>query len=335
MARRRVLLLYTGGTLGMRHRDPGPLAPSLVASDLLPYVRGLEDEVDLAAELLCNLDSSDLGPPQWRQVAEAVAQRMDGWDGFVVVHGTDTMAWTAAALSFALRGLPRPVVLTGAQRPIALVRSDARQNLVSAALCAAMDIPEVTIAFGRSLFRGNRATKVSVQSYDAFESPDFPPLVEFGVDVLPRLRPLEPSGPFHVRATFEQVAVLTVSPGLSPRLLRAAVDEGFRGIVLRGYGSGNVPQAAWPEAIRAAVDAGVVVVMHSQCLRGAVDLAAYEGGRAALEAGAVGTGAMTTEAATVKLMWLLAAGLTPGALRQAYATDVAGEGAANSIAHPG
>lgn len=332
MPRRRVLFLYTGGTLGMRHRDPGPLAPSLVASDLLPYVRGLEDEVDVDAELLCNLDSTDLGPPEWARIAEGIATRLDRWDGFVVVHGTDTMAWTASALSFALSGLPKPVVLTGAQRPIALVRSDARQNLVSAALCAAMDIPEVSIAFGRCLFRGNRATKVSVQSYDAFESPGFPPLVELGVDVVQRVAPRRPAGPLEVRPDFAEVAVIPVVPGAGPRLVRAAVDAGYRGLVVRGFGSGNVPQADWPAALRAATDAGVFVALHSQCLRGSVDLHAYEGGRAALDAGAAGTGAMTLEAATVKLMWLLARGLRGEPLRDAYASDLAGEGAGSRVA---
>ena len=124
----RVLFLYTGGTLGMTSRDPGPLAPSLVAEDILLYLRGLEREVAVEAELLCNLDSSDLGPAEWTRIAATLAARMDEYAGFVVVHGTDTMAWTASALSYMLRNLPKPVVLTGAQRPIALVRTDARND---------------------------------------------------------------------------------------------------------------------------------------------------------------------------------------------------------------
>lgn len=325
----RVLFLYTGGTLGMLGRDLGPLAPSHVAADVLPYVRGLEEEVDVEGELLCNLDSTDVGPEQWDLVARTIAARMDDADGFVVVHGTDTMAWTACALSFALGGLPKPVVLTGAQRPIAYVRTDARGNLVHSALCATMGIREVGVYFGRWLFRGNRATKTSIQSYEAFESPDLPPLVEMGVEVLRPTPPLVPSGPFALRLGFHStVDVVTVVPGSRPTALIEAVRGGARGIVLRGFGAGNVPKRGWPDAIRDVVDAGVPVAVASQCLRGTVDLGAYEGGRAALEAGAMPTGSMTMEASTVKLMWLLGQGLSGETLRRVYATDVAGEGAA-------
>ena len=339
--RPRVLFLYTGGTLGMSKRavDPAhadspfgvPLAPSLVAEDVFAYVRGLEEEVSVEAELLCNLDSSDMGPSHWARIGGAIAARMQRYDGFVVLHGTDTMAWTACALSFALRGLPKPVVLTGSQRPIAFVRTDARVNLVHSALCATMDVPEVGIYFGRWLFRGNRATKTSIQSYDAFESPDLAPLVEMGVEVLRRTPPRVPAGPFAPAFAFEEaVAVLDVVPGSAPYVLAAAVAGGAKGVVLRGFGAGNVPQRGWPDAIRAAVTAGVPVALHTQCLRGTVDLRAYEGGRAALDAGALPTGSMTVEAATVKLMFLLAQGLTEEDLRVAYQADLAGEGAASA-----
>lgn len=327
----RVLFLYTGGTLGMVRRD-GPLAPSHVAEDILPYVRGLEVEVDVEAQLLCNLDSSDLGPDHWESMADAIAARLPAFSGVVVLHGTDTMAWSACALSYMLRGLDRPVVLTGAQRPIAFVRTDARNNLIHAALCATMPIPEVGIYFGRRLYRGNRATKISIQSYEAFESPSHHPLVEMGVVVRHTAPPLAgAAGPLRVQRGFERdVMVLQIVPGSGPRLLDAAVASGARGVVLRGFGAGNVPQAGWPEGIRRACGAGVAVVLHSQCLRGAVDLGAYEGGRAALDAGAMGTGSMTVEAATVKLMWLLGQGLTGPALAAAYHAEVAGEGSADT-----
>lgn len=311
----------------MLHSEPGPLAPSRVAEDVLPWVRGLETEVEMTAESLCNLDSSDMTPELWEAIAARLADRMGAYDGFVVMHGTDTMAWTASALSFMLRGLRKPVVLTGAQRPIAYVRTDARTNLVHSALCAAMPIPEVSIWFGRWLFRGNRASKTSIQSYEAFESLDLPPLVEIGVEIEPITAPLQPAEPFRIVPGFDRrVAILDLVPGLGPELLDAAVAQGLHGVVLRAFGSGNVPQRAWPDAIRRAVGAGVAVTVHSQCNRGTVDLGAYEGGRAALEAGAMGTGAMTQEAATVKLMYLLGQGLRGEALRAAYGRDLAGEG---------
>ena len=306
----------------------GPLAPSPVAEDLLPFVTGLQEEVEVEGQLLFNLDSSDVTPAHWRIIGDAIAERIAEFDGFVVVHGTDTMAWTACALSYGLRGLPKPVVLTGAQRPIAFVRTDAGDNLVNAALCAALDVPEVGIFFGRSLFRGNRATKTSIQSYDAFESPAVPPLVEMGLEVLPRMAPRRPTGPFAANLAFEEnVAVLDVVPGCTPNVLPAVVAAGARGVVLRGFGAGNVPRAGWPDAIREVVDAGVPVAIRSQCVRGKVDLGAYEGGRAALDAGGMPTGSMTLEAATVKLMHVLGRGLDGDALRAAYAADLAGEGA--------
>lgn len=324
----RVLFLYTGGTLGMTSLDPGPLTPTLVAEDVLVYLRGLEREVIVEAELLCNLDSSDLGPAQWTAIASAVAERLDGYAGFVVIHGTDTMAWTASALSYVLEGLPRPVVLTGAQRPIARVRTDARVNLIHAALCAAMDVPEVGIYFGRWLFRGNRACKASIESYDAFESPNLPPLLEMGVECRAITPVRRPHGPFRLGAGFDdRVAVVDVVPGTRPEVIEAAVSVGVHGLVVRGFGAGNVPRSGWPAAIRAATDAGVPVALMSQCARGTVDLTAYEGGRAALDAGALPTGAMTLEAATVKLMYLLAQGGSLPELRKRYTTDIAGEGA--------
>ncbi|GDX81308.1 L-asparaginase 1 [Deltaproteobacteria bacterium] len=324
----RIRILSTGGTLAMLQRDPGPLAPSAIADNVLKYVQGLEAEVDLTAEALWNLDSSDMGPNHWSALADAVASRLADVDGLVVVHGTDTMAWSASALSFALRGLPKPVVLTGAQRPIAWVRTDARNNVVHSALCAGMKIPEVTVFFGRWLFRGNRVSKTSIQSYEAFESPDCPPILEMGVEVQAMEPPRPVREPFSVDARFDaRVAILPVVPGSDGEALDALVDRGVRGVVVQGFGSGNVPQRGWPGAIRRATDAGVAVVMHSQCLRGHVVLNAYEGGRAAAEHGAIGSGAMTLECATVKLMHMLGRGLSGTALAEVYSTDLAGEGA--------
>lgn len=311
----------------MQRRDPGLLAPSDVAQDVLAYAPGLETEVDVSAEALWNLDSSDMGPHHWDALAAAIAERMSAYDGFVVLHGTDTMAWTASALSFALRGLAKPVVLTGAQRPIAFVRTDARNNVIHSALCAAMPLPEVGIFFGRWLFRGNRATKTSIQGYEAFESPDCPPLVEMGVDIRKIKTPLVPHGAFRLEAGFERrVGIVPVVPGSSPAMLDAAVATGLRGVLVEGFGAGNVPQSGWPGAIKRAADAGVAVVIGSQCSRGRVDLKAYEGGRAALDCGALGAGSMTSECATVKLMHLLARSPDHATLAAAFRTDIAGEG---------
>lgn len=325
--RPQILVVSTGGTLGMLQKDPGALAPSEVSENVLKYVQGLDSAVELHAEALWNLDSSDLSPVHWAALAEFIGERRESVDGFVILHGTDTMAWTASALSFALRGLDRPVVLTGAQRPIAWVRSDARPNVVNSALCAGMGIPEVCVYFGRWLFRGNRVSKTSIQSYDAFESPNCNPLLELGVDVRPIEPPRPVSASFAVDARFcREVAVVTPLPGSDGEALDALVARGVRGVLIQAFGSGNLPQAGWPAAVARATAAGVAVVVSSQCLRGELNPTAYEGGRRVIEAGAMGSGSMTMECATVKLMAGLGRGLAGEALAAFYGADVAGEG---------
>ena len=226
---RRILFLATGGTFGMaRRRGDGPLDPLPLQGADLSFLEPLRGLADLDARVVASIDSSDMTPALWMQLAEIIAAEIDAYDGFVILHGTDTMAYTAAALSFMLQNLPRPVVLTGSQRPMAELRSDADANLVHSTHCAALDLPEVCIYFGESLFRGNRATKMSVQSYSAFASPNHPPLVEMGVDIVARSLPLRPSGPLELRPGFcEDIAAL--SQGHRPALeRRGARDRGAR-----------------------------------------------------------------------------------------------------------
>jgi len=255
--RPRLLFLHTGGTLSMvRRSTPGPLEPELYDRYVLPYVRGLEDLADVDGRVVASIDSSDMEPALWEQLANAIAAARTDYDGFVVLHGTDTMAYTAAALSFMLQGLDRPVVLTGSQRPIAELRTDARANLVHSAMCATMDVPEVGLFFGDRLFRGNRTSKVSIQSYDAFDSPNFPPLLEVGVDIVAHAQPLRPDCPFALQPGFcSDVAVLHLVPGTAPYTLRAVVDAGARAVMLQAFGEGNVPLKGWPQAMQAATRA--------------------------------------------------------------------------------
>jgi len=325
--RKRLLLIHTGGTLGMLpHDQGGALAPSHYAENVLPFVKGLEAEVDLQGMALCNLDSCDITPAHWDAMAEAVASRLDDFDGFVILHGTDTMAWSATALSFMLENLPKPVVLTGAQRPLAEVRTDARMNIIHSAICATCDIPEVCVYFGTTLLRGCRSTKQSIQDYHAFSSPNLPPLVEVGVDLNFRTPPLRPRGPFRLQRGFDpEVAVLTVFPGLRADALRRVAEAGARGVVLLGFGSGNLPTDGWAEAIDEVTRGGVAVVLGSQCARGRVVADAYAGGAAALDAGALSAGDMTREASVVKLMFLLARCRDAAELRRAWPWGLAGE----------
>lgn len=327
MQKKRLLFIHTGGTLGMAARSgAGPLEPSSYAANMLALMRGLETLVEVEGEALCNLDSSDLTPAHWEHIAALIAGGLDRFDGFVVLHGTDTMAYTASALSFLLRGLPRPVVLTGAQRPIAELRSDAEQNLIHAAICATLDIPEVGICFNQTLLRGNRATKVSVNSYAAFDSPNLLPLVRFGVDIEQPVPPLRPRGPFRLKKGFSRdVTMITLFPGAPARLLDLAVESGAAAVVLRAFGSGNIPLAEWPEAIGRATAAGVPVIVRSQCLQGAVELGRYAGSVAAMEQGALSAHTMTDEATLVRAMFLRGQGLDLAGFRVAWDQPMAGE----------
>jgi L-asparaginase len=309
-------------------RPRGPLLPDAYAQDVLPYVRGLEDLAEISGHVIANLDSSDMEPRVWEQIGSVIADQRAAFDGFVVLHGTDTMAYTACALSYMLQGLDRPVVLTGSQRPLREVRSDARLNLIHATLTATMAIPEVALCFSHQVFRGNRAQKVSLQELDAFWSPNFPPLLDFGVEIVPGAAPLPaPATPFSFAPGFaDQVAVLSLFPGARPTLLDALVAAGSRGVVLVGFGDGNVPTATgWPEAIGRASAAGVAVVVTTQAAKGCVKPGRYVGSEKAADAGAIFAADMTLEAAVVKLMWCLARATDRAETAALFGRVVAGE----------
>ncbi len=322
---RRLLFLHTGGTLGMKG-DPGPLAPSHYSETVLPFVRGLDELAEIEHSYLCNIDSSDMTPALWEALAATIAQGLDRFDGFVVLHGTDTMAYSASALSYLLQDLPKPVIFTGAQRPLAHLRSDGRQNLVHAAICATLDVPEVGVFFSRRLTRGNRTTKSSVQSYDAYRSPGLAPLVKMGVDIDYPMAARRPAGPFRLRAGFdERVAVLHLFPHIPARTLDALVDDGVRAVLLLAFGAGNLPLTGWPRSIERATQAGVAVIVGTQCIDGSADLGRYAGSAAARDAGALGAGSMTVEGALTKAMFLLGQSDEAEQFRLSWGLDLAGE----------
>lgn len=284
---------------------------------------------DLELEVFCNLDSSEMQPELWSRLAAHLYQRLPDFDGAVVTHGTDTLAYTASALSFLLPGLRKPVVMTGSQRPLGELRSDAPLNLIDAVLSALQGPPEVSICFDSHLYRGNRTRKVKVSEYDAFESPNFPLLGTLGVDAtfVPGLRP---QGPFRLRERLEpRVFLLKVFPGLDPALPLALLPH-VRGLVLEAYGAGNFPVA--PELgrsllplFRQARERDVPVVVVSQAHRNGVDLTLYESGAAALAEGALSGGDMTPSAALVKLMQALAYHRDRRALAHFIQSPIVGE----------
>jgi L-asparaginase len=330
---KRVLILHTGGTLGMSGRRPTPLQPDTYAQHILQRVPELGELAAVDTRILCNLDSSDIGPDEWAALVDEVAAARSTHDGVVIIHGTDTMAYTAAALSFALTGLDRPVVLTGSQRPLGQIRSDARRNLVDAVDLATRDLPEVGVCFDGRLLRGNRATKGDTWSYTAFASPNCPPLARLGLDVEIGTHVRRPSAPFASDGRFDaRVAVGYVTPGFDPRqlvrLVGDAGDGGARGLVLAAFGVGNAPERTRSVAaeIRRLVDGGLTVLVATQAHAGAVDLSLYANGVGLRDAGALSAGDMGIEASVTKLMHALACFPDDAAARGAYLTrDVAGE----------
>jgi L-asparaginase len=326
---KRVLLLHTGGTLGMIGGKPDVLRPGPYGEALIERVPELKQLAEIELEILSNKDSSDLGPEDWTKMAKRVAAARGKADGVVIVHGTDTMSYSASALSFALSGLDFPVILTGSQRPLAQVRSDARHNLIGAVEAATLPLCEVGIFFGDKLLRGVCSTKVEVRRYSAFESPNIAPLAQAGLEleVAPHAKKL-PRKVFKLEADFEpQIVALRLIPGGKPDWLLAATS-GAKGVILEAFGAGNLPQReslSLLGVLESLRDRQIPVVIVSQAPRGGVDLSRYEGGMAAAALGAISGGVMTFEAVSTKLMWLLAQTNDPNEVRSRMQNDECGE----------
>ncbi len=315
----------------MRGGEPSPLVPDVYTQDLLSELPVLRKIADIETTILCNLDSSDMQPHHWVALAQLVHQSLARYDGIVVIHGTDTMAYTASALSFLLRGLDRPVMITGAQKPLKDVRTDGRTNLVDACHLATMAIPEVAIVFDSLLLRGCRATKLDAWGMSAFGSPACPPLAELGlgVQLAPHVLKAGTLAPFDSRLD-ERVLAVRTFPGLDPKLLLGAIEVGVRGMLIEAFGAGNIPRIenSLIPVLERAKELDIPVVIASQCPRGSVDLARYVGGLAAATAGAISARDMTTEAALTKLMITLGRTTNESRVataRSAFAETWAGE----------
>lgn len=327
---KRTALLFTGGTILMREGDAGALRPDERARDLVDELPVLGRLGPLAPRVVLQLDSGDMQPEHWITIASAVHGALSDPEvaGVVVLHGTDTMAYTASAVSLMLGPVDRPVVFTGAQRPLAEARTDARANLVDACLLARMAVPEVGVAFASRFLRGVRATKRDAWALDAFDSPNLPALVDLGLSehVGAHVRAPTPLLPLDARLD-PRVLAIRVFPGFDPSALRRALAAGLRGLVLEGYGTGNLPHLSGSliPVLDDARERGVPVVVVSQCLRGAVELGRYEGGMLAERAGAISGRDMTVEAAISKTMIALGRYATYDEQRAFLARDVVGE----------
>jgi len=309
--------------------SPGYLAAELASLAELRHADMPEWELHEHEPIL---DSSNLRPSHWLEFARDIVARADDFDGFVVLHGTDTMAYTASALAFMLRGLGKPVVLTGSQIPLCELRSDGRENLLTAMLIAAGEpaIPEVGLFFGARLFRGCRAVKVNATGFAAFDSPNCPPLASVGIEidvdwnVVRAPEGPESALPERLDAT---VGALRLFPGISTELVRNALRPPLRGLVLEAYGAGNAPDDD-PELLCAIPEAtadGVVIVDCTQCLRGTVAPSTYATGSALLRAGVIPGFDLTAEAALTKLVYLLATPREPDEVRDLMQRSLCGE----------
>jgi len=277
------------------------------------------------------LDSANMTVHEWNKIGSMIADNYDAYDGFVVLHGTDTMAYTASALSFMLENLHKPVVLTGAQIPLCEVRSDARDNLITAMLIAAQGIVrEVCLYFGGSLLRGNRATKYSSDGLIAFISPNYPLLAEAGIDIkYNKAVLLHPqAGSFRLREMEDiPIGVIKIFPGIQFGLFENIMTEKLRGIVIETFGAGNIPNSgdALLPIIRKAYANGTVLTVCSQCPQGAVALGAYETSNTLKQAGAVSGFDITTEAAVTKLYYLFSCGFDTDSVKHLMEASIRGE----------
>lgn len=335
-----VLLIYTGGTIGMiQNPDTGALE-NFNFDQLLQHVPEIRQfNLDIFSYAFNPpIDSSDMNPSFWAELVGIIYSNYERYDGFVILHGTDTMAFTASALSFMLEGLMKPVILTGSQLPIGALRTDGKENLLTAIEIAAAKnpdgsptVPEVCVFFHEKLMRGNRTTKISAENFDAFESNNYPLLAHSGIEIQYHrhyIKPYKPNTELTPHYTMDSnIMIFSLFPGIQPGIVKQLLQNPqLKGIIFRTFGSGNAPRFPWlTEALTEATKAGKIIINITQCSTGRVKMRMYETGRQLLEAGIISGNDSTVEAALTKLMYLLGRGLSPDAIRSEMKRSIAGE----------
>ncbi|KPZ70718.1 L-asparaginase 1 [Shewanella sp. P1-14-1] len=333
MIKRSIYVAYTGGTIGMRKTDNG-FAP--VAGFLTDCVKSMpefyhEEMPDFVInEYSPLIDSSNMAPTDWQLIANDIKANYDKYDGFVILHGTDTMAYTASALSFMLQGLSKPVIVTGSQIPLAQLRSDGQTNLLNSLYIAAnYPVAEVCLFFNNKLFRGNRSTKAHADGFDAFASPNFPILLEAGIKI--NLRAGKISEPTTqaldvIEISPQPVGVITLYPGISTEIFNNILMQPVKALILLTFGVGNAPQDnALLDTLKQADERGIVIVNLTQCFQGKVNMGGYATGNALAQAGVISGADMTIEAALAKLHYLLSKDLTAAEVKFAMKQNLLGE----------
>ena len=313
-----VLLIYTGGTIGMIENPETGALESFNFHHLLDNVPELKKIGSTISTIQFDppIDSSDMDPEKWVELVRIISENYSYFDGFVILHGTDTMAYTASALSFMLENLEKPVILTGSQLPIGVLRTDGKENLITAIEIASAKenghpvVPEVCILFENFLMRGNRTRKINAENFNAFRSQNYPPLARVGIHIKydthlvnyhPYAKPLQP----HYLMD-SNIVILKIFPGINPQTVNAILNTpNLKGVVLETFGSGNAMTKQWfLNALKAAIDRGIVIVNITQCIGGSVQMGLYETGNRLSEVGVISGNDMTTEAALTKLMFL-------------------------------
>ena len=314
-------MIYTGGTIGMKQDPVDMTLKPFDFSQILDEVPELKKFAFRVDAFTFNplIDSSDVEPSMWQKLADLIKERYDDYDGFVILHGTDTMAYSASALSFMLENLSKPVVFTGSQLPIGVPRTDGKENLVSAVeIASARDsighsiVPEVSIYFNSKLLRGNRSTKTSSEAFSAFSSPNFPSLAEAGISIKYDLGAIRHPDfweePLKISTELDtRVSILKIHPGITPQVMRYFLcGPETRAVILETYGSGNAPSKQWfTDIIREASEMGKIIMNVTQCLSGTVDMSIYATGKALKELGVISGQDITTEGALGKLFYLM------------------------------
>lgn len=332
--KKKICIIYTGGTIGMVPSENGYIPVPDYFHKFLEEFQDLHhpDVPDWELiELNPLLDSSDITVHEWNKIGRIIRDNYTSFDGFVILHGTDTMAYSASALSFMLENLSKPVVFTGAQIPLCELRSDGRDNIINSVIIAASEeIHEVCLYFNGKLLRGNRSTKASSDQFKAFVSPNAPLLADVGINIQYHTSAIRPASKsvFHLQEFKEiPIGVLKIFPGIQFNLFESIMTEKLKGVVLETFGAGNIPSKnnSLLPIIEKAYQSGTIIVVCSQCMRGSVSLGTYATSKALQNVDAVNGKDMTTEAAVTKLYYLLSRELSKEEIKQYMSMNLCGE----------